>query len=144
VIVVDTDVLAIHHIFRKDVRFKLNERAYAELKKRGAATTIHNLLELCGLFAVAGMRERVEAVIERYLAGAELRVEFPNYPEDWGEYVELLAEYLRRGFSYGDALVALAAEGVGAEVLVTWNKRHFSGKISAEVLTPEEFLSASE
>jgi len=30
VIVVDTDVLAIHHIFRKDVRFKLNERAYAE------------------------------------------------------------------------------------------------------------------
>lgn len=140
-ILVDTNVLAIHHIFRRDKRFVLNERAYGRLKEREAATTIYNLLELCGLFAVAGMGDRVEALIERYLAGAELGVEFPEYPEDWGEFVEVLAEYLGRGLSYGDALVAAAAEDLGAEIFVTWNKRHFSGRISADVLTPEEFLA---
>ncbi len=141
-IVVDTDVLAIHHIFRRDGRFEVNERAYEELRRREGATTIHNLMELCGLFAVAGMGNRIAALINRYLGGAELRVEFPRYPEDWGEFVEVLVGYLERGLSYGDALVAAAAEDLGAEILVTWNKRHFSGRISADVMTPEEFLAA--
>jgi len=49
-IVVDTDVLAIHHIFLRDKSREENEEAYKVLKDHMARTTIYNLLELCGIF----------------------------------------------------------------------------------------------
>ena len=139
-IVVDTDVLAIHHIFLWDSRRRENEEAYELLKENKAKTTIYNLLELCGLFSAANMADRVDRVLEAYLSGDELDVEFPPYPEDWGDFVELVINYLRRGLAFGDALVVLSSEAVGAETFITWNKKHFEGKIRAKVLTPKEFL----
>jgi len=143
-IVVDTDVLAIHHIFIWDNRREENERAYKLLRKNNARTTIYNLLELCGLFSMAGMEDRVEKVLEVYLSGDELHVEFPPYPEDWGDFVELVVDYMKRGLAFGDALVALSSEAVGVKTFVTWNKKHFKGKINAKVITPKEFLVEKE
>ncbi|MHA1834782.1 MAG: hypothetical protein ACTSV7_12435 [Candidatus Baldrarchaeia archaeon] len=49
-ICVDTDVLAIHHIFTWDERYDVNEEVFQRLKKEGKlCTTIRNVLELCGL-----------------------------------------------------------------------------------------------
>ncbi|RLG51331.1 MAG: hypothetical protein DRN96_05560 [Thermoproteota archaeon] len=139
-IFVDTDVLAIHHIFTWDKRREANEKAVAYLKARGAAITIHNLLELCGLYGAANMGDKVEAVIERYLSGVEFEVKFPPVIEDWGRYVETMAEYVRRGLSYSDALIAFCVEAAGGELFITWNKRHFDGRLRARVLTPVEYL----
>ena len=139
-IIVDTDVLAIHLIFTWDRRREENERVYELLVELGAKTTIYNLLELCGLLALAKMECRIRDLLRAYLAEEEIGVEFPSYPRDWGEFTELVVRYLERGFSCGDALVALSVEAVGAETFVTWNKKHFGGKIGARVLTPSEFL----
>ncbi|MDK2465081.1 MAG: hypothetical protein QI223_09960 [Candidatus Korarchaeota archaeon] len=57
-----------------------------------------------------------------------------------GRVQALINGYLEGGLSYGDALAA--AEDLGAEILVTWSKRHLSGRIPADVVTPEEFLAA--
>ena len=50
-IVVDTDVLAIHHIFLRDKSREENEEAYKVLKDHMVRTTIYNLLELCEIFS---------------------------------------------------------------------------------------------
>lgn len=140
-IAVDTDVLAIHHVFRWDRRFKANER-FLDAVWGKVCTMIHNLLELCGLYAVAGLAADVRGVLDSYLKARDITVVFPEYKADWGDYVSGLISYVERGLSYGDALVAGAVERSPAEAFVTWNKRHFEGKLKVDVLTPDEFLTS--
>lgn len=137
-IALDTDILAIHHIFTWDPRHSVNERFYERIRGN-AATSIHNLLELLGLFSLAGLSSRVDYVLEKYLKGREIVVLFPSYHEDWSDYVSGISAYIKRGLSYGDALIAEAIEQSEAEALITWNKRHFEGKLKVSVLTPEEY-----
>ena len=139
-IALDTDVLAIHHLFTWDARRRVNEELYSRVKGN-AATTIHNLLELCGLFCLAGLSSMADSALETYLKSREITVLFPSYHEDWGDYVSRVLGYIKRGFSYGDALIAQAVEQSEAEVFITWNKRHFDGKLNIRVLKPEEYLT---
>jgi len=139
-IALDTDILAIHHIFTWDPRRRANEEFYQKIKGN-ATTSIHNLLELCGIFSLAGLSPKVDSVLEKYLKGREIAIIFPSYHEDWGDYVSNMCTYVKRGFSYGDALIAEAVEQSEAEVCVTWNKKHFEGKIKIEALTPDEYIT---
>ncbi|MEM3694246.1 MAG: hypothetical protein QXI39_09545 [Candidatus Bathyarchaeia archaeon] len=88
---------------------------------------------------MAGLSSRVDYVLEKYLKGREIVVLFPSYNEDWSDYVSGISAYIKRGLSYGDALIAEAIEQSEAEALITWNKRHFEGKLKVSVLTPEEY-----
>ncbi|MBS7637766.1 hypothetical protein KEJ49_02590 [Candidatus Bathyarchaeota archaeon] len=69
----------------------------------------------------------------------ELDILFPSYHEEWGDYVSNISAYIKRGLSYGDALVAEAIEQSGFELFITWNKKHFEGKIKVKVLTSKEY-----
>ena len=139
-IAIDTDILAIHHIFVWDPRRKANEEFF-ERVKGDASTPIHSLLELCGLFSLSGLASKVDSVVEKYLRSREVEIIFPTYHEDWGDYVSALSAYVKRGFSYGDSLVAEAVEQTDAESFITWNKKHFEGRLKINVLTPEEYLT---
>ncbi len=144
-ICLDTDVLAIHHLFTWDKRYPINEKALKILvKKEKLCTTIHNLLELCGLYAMAGLANKVNKVLERYLRSKEILILFPGEVLDWSQYVVSILSYIRRGIPYGDAQIAQVIEQHDVEILLTWNTKHFKGKISAEVLTPLEYLEKYE
>lgn len=138
-IALDTDVLAIHHLFTWDSRREVNELVFADAKAR-LCTTIHNVMELSGLFAVAGFQEKAETVVDTYMKSKEVSVLLGEYPSDWGEYVSSAVRCIGKGLSYGDALIALTLEQSEVESLVTWNKKHFDGKIKLTVETPKEFL----
>ncbi len=56
-IALDTDILAIHHIFTWDSRRSANEQFYQRIKGN-SATSVHNLLELSGLFSLAGFSRK--------------------------------------------------------------------------------------
>ncbi|MFQ6075972.1 MAG: hypothetical protein ACE5Z5_07545 [Candidatus Bathyarchaeia archaeon] len=139
-IAVDTDVLAIHHLFVWDRRRKTNELFLEATRAESRGTTVHNLLELAGLFAIAGQSHRVETLLEKYLRSRDLAVIFPKIETDWGERVSIVTDYIKRGLSYGDALVARVLEEAVVGTFVTWNKKHFNGKVKARVLTPPEYL----
>lgn len=139
-IALDTDVLAIHYIFTWDKRYRVNEELYARVKGN-AATTIHNLLELCGLFSLAGLSGKVTIIMQKYLKGKEVKLLFPAYHDQWGDYVSAVISYIGKGLSYSDALIAEALEQSELEALITWNKKHFNGKIDLGVLTPQEYLA---
>ena len=143
-ICLDTDILAIHHIFRWDERYDVNEQVLSLVKKSGkACTTIHNVLELCGLYAVARRLSEVEQVLETYLRSSDIKVLFPEIPRDWGDFVASVMQYVKKGIPYGDSLIAMTIEQHPIEVFLTWNVKHFRNKIGVLVLNPDEFLKKS-
>ncbi|MHA1710331.1 MAG: hypothetical protein ACTSXJ_10980 [Candidatus Baldrarchaeia archaeon] len=138
----DTDVLAIHHIFKWDKRFEINEKAFNHVRKTGlACTTIHNVLELCGLFALACQPYDVDQLFTTYLRSKDIKILFPpDVPRDWGEFASVVLNRIKSRMPYGGALIAEVVEQHPVQVFLTWNVKHFRGKIRAKVLTPEEYL----
>jgi hypothetical protein len=105
-----------------------------------------NVLETCGvlsfnlnrrqlrsLHAYFGRRFAVKVVPERAEGGI-----VPASDDD-------VLAYIARRMSFGDALVAHAIDcwAPDATSFITWDARHFRGKISPIVLTPSEFLSGA-
>jgi hypothetical protein len=75
--------------------------------------------------------------MEKYFKVGEIVLLFPLYHEDWGDYVSEISAHIKCVLSYGDALIAEAIEQSDFEALITWNKKHFEGKIEVKVLTPK-------
>ena len=58
---IDTDVLGIYHIFKRDGRYPATERFMRESERVERGVPIFSLLELCGLIATA--RQPDEAIL---------------------------------------------------------------------------------
>jgi len=141
VVAVDTDVLAIHHFFTFDKRFKTNKTFLGNVVKRSTlGITIHNLLELYGLATIAWGSEKAYELYRGYLRARNVAILIPPYPTDWTHFTEKICKYLAKKMHYGDALIAWAVDETRPSMFVTWNKKHFQNRMEVRVLTPEEFL----
>ena len=145
-IVIDTDIFAIYHIFKHDPRFEQSKQVLLSEVGEKKATTIYNLLELYGICATAGLPELAEKVLTTDQETVELDILTPVFEEKISEIffammVDSLTTIMKRGVRHGDAKILWVAESSSATCLITWNKRHFHEKTKLEVLTPEEYLS---
>lgn len=143
-IFVDTNVFVIALRYPRDPNAAANARFLEGLRKGGnGATSILNVLETCGilsfnlngrqlraLYAYFGKRFGIEVLPRDTAAGL-----VPADAED-------LLRYVTRRMSFGDALVAQAVDlrASDTSAFVSWDARHFRGKITATALTPAEFL----
>lgn len=142
VVAIDTDVLVIHHIYTHDHRYDVNERFLREVRKNyRIGLTIHNLLELYGIASLVWTKEKALSLYETYLRAKDVVILYPSMPLDWTSYIEKVSTYIAKGLHYGDSLIAWTLDDVSPRCFVTWNTKHFKGKINIEVLTPSEFLS---
>ena len=141
----DSDVFLIDRIYTRDDRYEANRRFIEKLPKLDAATSIYNLLEICGIAANVLSRSELEQLFYYFdeLYGVQL-----IYPKDSGRTVE---EYFRdfteqmfslvsKKMKYPDAQILFIAEEYGVSHLVTWNTKDFKGRTYISVLTPQEFL----
>ena len=141
----DSDVFLIDRIYTRDDRYEANRRFIEKLPKLDAATSIYNLLEICGIAANVLSRSELEQLFYYFdeLYGVQL-----IYPKDSGRTVE---EYFRdfteqmfrlvsKKMKYPDAQILFIAEEYGVSHLVTWNTKDFKGRTYIPVLTPQEFL----
>lgn len=143
-IFVDTNVFVVALRYPRDRNAAVNARFLAALRERGdGVTSVVNVLETCGvlsfnlnprqlraLFAYFGRRFAVEVV-----AGPAQLTLVPAGAAD-------ILEYQGRKLSFGDALVAYTLETwtPRATAFVSWDARHFTGKIGTRALTPAEHL----
>ena len=144
-IAIDTDVLAIHHIFTWDRRFHINSRFLRSVKE--PATTIHNLIELCSLVSRALSPSRSIVLFKTYMYSSRWNILFPRMPSGWEEYVDTIFPYISdKAMSYGDALIAWTLEEHSRllEAFITWNTKDFKDKINVPVYTPKEWLERQE
>jgi len=139
-VAIDTDVLAIHHIFTWDKRYSVNKEFLKRVSK--PATTIHNLLELVSIAFRALRGDKGLEIYRTYMLSGKWSILFPDMPSDWSEYCEKVFSYLRKGMSYGDAVIAWTIDEHSdlLDSFVTWNKKDFVDKLEVDVYTPEEWL----
>ncbi len=145
-IAVDTDVLALRHILKRDERHTVTARLVEQAQESGCGVPIFSLLELCGLIATASESNQAIRLFEMYLASASTPLLYPPVElrsphQFWAHQNAALLERIHRGLRLGDAAVLWAVEATGCDTLVTWNTRHYLGKTSVSVQTPESWLS---
>jgi predicted nucleic acid-binding protein len=129
-VALDTNIL-VELLSTRSGRHARTRFAYEELQRSGAEFVIadHVLLEA---FAVLSHSPRPVGIPPRQTEQL-LRDHFGNAiiaPIRPGLAWDAIGQTLTRGFSGGrvyDTLIALATFAAGAEVLLTWNTRHFYG-----------------
>ena len=146
-IVVDTDIFVRDLRYFRDSNYKINKRFLDHIGKEGSgATTIVNLLEVCGLLSFnltpAQLKELFFYFPKRYqlevLPVHTLEGSLPDLE------IRNLSEKIGKKMSFVDALVAAIVEKFipGADLFVSWNARHFKN-LQIPVLTPAQFFKGS-
>lgn len=143
-IVLDTDVLAIYHLFTHDKRYGITETFMKATCNDTRGTTVFNLMELAGIVSASGKAPAAKKILETYAGAADMKILYPSLalqtPElFWVEYCAQIMVLMERGMRYGDAKILWVAESCECSTLVTWNTDHYCKKTSMEVMTPEEF-----
>ncbi len=142
----DTDLLAILHIFKADVRFVATRQFFQRIKDRPKAITIFTLLELCGIVATSTGKEDADEIFQQYISSDDSVIIYPNLltkdtDEFWGSLVSESFLRIQRGMRLGDAAILWTLEtNQEVDTFVTWNTKHFKGKTTLKILTPSELL----
>lgn len=143
--VIDTPVFVIDLRYPRDRHFSSNRSFLDRIASEGrAATTIFNLLEVCGILSfnlnVAQLNELFHYFAQHYNVEVlpHCTLESPLPPLNTGD----LFSSITKKASFGDALIVSTIEKhvPGTARFVSWNARHFKGRLSVPALTPREFL----
>lgn len=145
-IAVDTDVLAIYHIFHRDLRYQTTHEFIDATRKQVKGIPLFSLLELCGLLASANRISELQSVFDKYLSAQDVIILFPPLMSEEGKdfWAVLVSESLsriKRSMRFGDASLLWIMESSGITSFITWNTRHFIGKTRIQILTPAQYLS---
>jgi hypothetical protein len=148
VIFLDADVLLLELRYRRDPRAALNRQALDQIKADGTplCITTQTLLEVVGILSFGTPHALVSQWPATIMAYFNTRVlpDLTMHPEYAGCTVAELITQMSQQMALGDAVqaVQIARHARSATCLLTWNARHFVGKIP--VLTPEEWLNRQQ
>ncbi|HVL70242.1 MAG TPA: hypothetical protein VM364_23485 [Vicinamibacterales bacterium] len=144
-IFVDTNLFVIDLRYRADANYRVNRRALDRLRHEGTAMTgLVNLLEVCGILSfnltAAALHGLYMHFAQRYgvtvVPGSAYDTRLPGPTAG-----DVLANMEKR-MALKDAEIALAVAQHAASVTVflSWNAKHFEGKLPVPVVTPAEWL----
>ena len=146
-ILIDSDVYAIHLMYLRDMRFSLNQGFLDRVRPIPKATTIFNLLEICGKASFNLSLVAVQKLYRDFDKNYRVRVLFPRTKGLSAEQLlqqVLIERSLYKIFArmaFMDALILSTAEDYAEiDTFISWNARHFRDKTSLLVLTPAEYL----
>lgn len=144
-IFVDSNLFVIDLRYPDDADYRLNRRALDRLARDGAGmTSVLNVLELCGILSfnlsVAALHALYVHFAQRYHmtlvpgGGYDTRLPAPTVRE--------VLTRMEKRMALKDAEIALAVEQQAANLsaFVSWNAKHFAGKLSVPALTPRGWL----
>ncbi len=149
-ILLDSDVLILDFRYKRDPRYPVNRRVLGQILSGQVlgGITSHTLLEVVG-----NMSFNVPSA-DVPLLPALLAVQYnllvlpdPGAAPDYaGCTVPELIAQMGVKMSLGDAVqaVQIARFARNAQCLLTWNAKHFMGKIAIPVLTPQEWLNQQQ
>ena len=143
-VLIDTNIFVIDLRYKRDIHFSSNREFLDSIAKMGTGfTTVVNLLELCGILSFnLSEKQLLELWFyfhDRYkvtvLPDTRLESNFPVVE------IHRIFDLLKKKMPLGDALmVSIAKKHLSfISTMITWDKDHFEGKFSGNVLTPEEF-----
>lgn len=152
-VVVDTDVLLLAFAFQRDERQAANTAFLDKIQSESPAITIYSLMEILGQMSFNLSAEKLAAWQSWLVDAYHLTVIWPVDPDSPTSGLSFKAEIFERPFermraqraAFMDTLILnLAERAPGVDGFVTWNARHFRGKSSLLVLTPQEYLEQNQ
>ncbi len=145
-ILLDADVILIDRKFTTDVRHAKNRAALDRMRADGhtLAMVAQAVLEVVGVMSYGTPAADVPLIPAALrTAYGIMTIPDPATEPDYARctFDELLRQMTLK-MSLGDAVqaVQIAKFAPAADALVTWNAKHFRGKVVVPVLTPEEWL----
>lgn len=149
-VVIDSDVLLLAFAYPNDDRQKANQKFLEVVQTAQPATTIYNVMETLGQLSYNLSAEQLDGWRDWLANAYNLTIIWDTdskekvEPETWREiiYERPFEKMQTVRMAFMDALILSAAEHApNVEFFVTWNAKHFKGKTSLKVLTPEEYLA---
>ena len=149
-VVIDSDVLLLAFAFANDSKQEKNQAFLEAVQAAQPATTIYNVMEVLGQLSFNLSAEQLDDWQNWLVNAYNLYVIWNTNPkekvdaESWREVIyERPFEKMRsQRMPFMDALIlSLVEHTPNVEYFITWNAKHFKGKTSLKVLTPEEFLA---
>ena len=146
-ILLDSDVLMIELRYPNDRKASRNRLALQTIHADGIAlgVTAQVLLEVVGNLSFNTSRAGVSRLPHTIVTSYNLTVvpAFLANPDYAGYTVAELITQMSQQMALSDAVQAIqiARHASTATCLLTWNARHFVGKLVIPVLTPEEWLN---
>ncbi|MBI2951620.1 hypothetical protein HYY27_05965 [bacterium] len=150
-VLIDTDVLLIKFRYLRDIRFEVNSLFLSRAREDRACITVYNLMEFLGQMSF-GLSPTQLSDWDRWLRDEYVMTVI--WPEARGRQAEdffhqevfegpLSKMVGSGGMAFHDALIITLGERIpDIEAFVTWNARHFRGKTTLSVLTPQEYVQA--
>ena len=144
-IFVDSNLFVIDLRYPDDANYRLNRRALARLgRDRTGMTGILNVLEICGILSFNLSAVSLHALYVHFAQRYRVTV-VPGGGYDTQLPAPAARDVLammEKRMALKDAEIALTVEQHTASLnaFVTWNAKHFAGKLSVPVLTPREWL----
>jgi len=145
VIFVDSNLFVIDLRYPADLNYRVNRRALDRFVRDGTGvTSVLNVLEICGILSFNLSTTALHALYVHFArryritivpsSDYETRLPAPTAQE-------LLARMEKR-MALKDAEIALIVEQHAAALsaFVSWNAKHFVGKLGVPTLTPREWL----
>lgn len=149
-VIIDSDILLLAFAFQSDSRQKINRTFLDVVQTAQPATTIYNLMEVLGQLSFNLSPEKLDKWQSWLVNAYQLTVIWAIEPDKKSGLFTFREELYERPFAkmrehrmaFMDALILCLAERTpDAKCLVTWNAKHFKGKSSLPVMTPEDYLA---
>jgi hypothetical protein len=147
VILLDADVMLIDRKYRTDSRYAVNRAAMDRLKadQLSLGMVAHAVLEVVGAMSYGTATKDIPLIPAALQAAYGLAIIPDNVlePEYARTTFDALIGQMLTKMSLGDAVQAIQIADFkpDAAMLLTWNAKHFVGKLAIPVLTPAEWLA---
>jgi hypothetical protein len=146
VILLDSDILLIDTRYPNDPRATVSSQCLQQLKADAGdlGITMQVMLEVVGVLSFNTSAGQIPLLPAQITATYNLAV-LPD-PRNHLDYAGCTfiegVDQMCRSMALGDAVLAvqIARYANSAQCLLTWNAKHFVGKIVIPVFTPEEWL----
>ena len=148
VIFVDSNLFVIDLRYPHDTDYRVNRRALDRLGREGSGvTSLLNVLEIAGILSFNLSPPALHALYVHFAwryritivpaSGYETRLPSPTAHE--------VLTRMEKRMALKDAEIALVVEqhAAGLNAFLSWNAKHFVGKLAVPALTPREWLGRS-
>jgi hypothetical protein len=148
ILLLDADVVVIDKKYLTDVRHKANRAAIDRLKADGHTLVMvaQAVLEAVGVLSLGTAKASIPLIpdaINKAYGTTFIPDPASSSLSDYAQCTfDDLIQQMTQKMALGDAVQAVQIRMFAphADALLTWNAKHFQGKIVVPVLTPEEWL----
>ncbi len=144
-VLIDSDVFVLDLFYPTDERADTNS-AFLELDHIHRATTVFNVLEVCGIASFNTADEDLKKLFFAFHQTYNLQVLYPTTAQRSPQVFlkDLVADafaHILTKMNFNEALILSTAEAHDVTNLVTWNVKHFAGRTNLSVFNPRDFLA---